>query len=51
MSISKFYEIFVNLYSGGYNSQVQSNVFDLIVAFLTFDTLSIGVMKISEQLP
>jgi hypothetical protein len=54
MSISKFYSSCQHLYSGSYNSQLLSNVFDpnSIPAFLVFDTpIFWNDEKISDQLP
>jgi hypothetical protein len=54
MSISRFFISCQHLYTGGYRSQLLSNVFDpnTIPAFLVFDTpIMEGNQVISEQLP
>lgn len=54
MSISKFYSSCQHLYSGGYNNQLLSNVFDpnSIPAFLVFETpIYLDNELLSEQLP
>lgn len=54
MSISRFYSSCQHLYSGGYNKQVLSNVFDpnSIPAFLIFETpIMWDGEKISDHLP